>query len=163
MSLWSFDDDSDDPSWTVASSGGTQTTSRYASRTGDGLGLVFTTVGGTSSAQLQSAGPRGEINATATLTAGQKASGIDSWAGYTEYGIPEAGTASTQSSPKGTTDAGYGWLGSFERSSLESLGITLTGARLYNQTTGLFTSTDPIYGGNTTSYGYPTDPINHTD
>lgn len=37
------------------------------------------------------------------------------------------------------------------------------GARLYNQTTGLFTSTDPIYGGNTTSYGYPTDPINQTD
>ncbi len=37
------------------------------------------------------------------------------------------------------------------------------GARLYNQATGLFTSPDPVYGGNTTWYGYPTDPINHND
>lgn len=37
------------------------------------------------------------------------------------------------------------------------------GARIYNQTTGLFTSTDPIYGGNSTSYSYPRDSINQQD
>lgn len=158
-----YTDDSDDPSWTVASSGGTQTTSRYASLTGDGLGLVFTTVGGATTAQLQLAGPRGDINATATLTAGKTAPGIDSWADYTEYGTPQAGTANTQSSSTGITDAGYGWHGASERSTLEALGITLMGARLYNQTTGLFTSLDPQYQGGDTWYGYPTDPINQTD
>ena len=37
------------------------------------------------------------------------------------------------------------------------------GARLYNQATELFTSIDPIDGGGDTAYGYPSDPINHTD
>ncbi len=158
-----YTDDSDDPSWIVTRSGGQETTTRYAGLTGDGLGLTFTTTGGVTTAQLQLAGPRGDVNATVTLGSGQKAAGIDSWAAYTEYGTPEAGTASTQSSTKGVTDAGYGWLGAEERSSLEALGITLMGARLYNQATGLFTSLDPQYQGGDTWYGYPTDPINHTD
>lgn len=37
------------------------------------------------------------------------------------------------------------------------------GARLYNSTTGHFTSPDPEYGGNDTTYIYPTDPINNSD
>lgn len=37
------------------------------------------------------------------------------------------------------------------------------GARLYKQTTGLFTSLDPVYGGNTTAFTYPQDPINYRD
>jgi type IV pilus biogenesis protein CpaD/CtpE len=37
------------------------------------------------------------------------------------------------------------------------------GARLYNPTTGHFTSRDPVTGGNTTSYTYPQDPINLRD
>ena len=37
------------------------------------------------------------------------------------------------------------------------------GVRLYNRATGLFTSMDPVHGGNTTPYTYPQDPINHTD
>ena len=37
------------------------------------------------------------------------------------------------------------------------------GARLYNPVTGLFTSLDPIYGGNDTPYAYPNDPINKQD
>jgi uncharacterized protein RhaS with RHS repeats len=37
------------------------------------------------------------------------------------------------------------------------------GARLYNPTTGLFTSPDPITGGNTTPYTYPQNPINSND
>lgn len=37
------------------------------------------------------------------------------------------------------------------------------GARLYNPTTGLFTSIDSVAGGNTTDYAYPQDPINKYD
>lgn len=37
------------------------------------------------------------------------------------------------------------------------------GARLYNPVSGLFTSTDPVYGGNNTTYLYPTDPLNASD
>jgi hypothetical protein len=37
------------------------------------------------------------------------------------------------------------------------------GARLYNKVTGLFTSVDPVPGGNTTAYTYPQDPINKLD
>jgi len=37
------------------------------------------------------------------------------------------------------------------------------GARLYNPATGLFTSQDPVQGGNTTTYTYPQDPINKQD
>ena len=37
------------------------------------------------------------------------------------------------------------------------------GARLYNSVTALFTSVDPVRGGNTTAYTYPQDPINFTD
>ena len=37
------------------------------------------------------------------------------------------------------------------------------GIRYYNWVTGTFTIPDPIAGGNDTSYGYPTDPVNTTD
>lgn len=37
------------------------------------------------------------------------------------------------------------------------------GARLYNPITGLFTSIDPVFGGNDTPYAYPNDPINKQD
>lgn len=42
-------------------------------------------------------------------------------------------------------------------------GILLMGARLYNPVTSLFTSLDPIYGGNDIPYTYPNDPINKQD
>ena len=37
------------------------------------------------------------------------------------------------------------------------------GVHLYNRATGNFTSTDPVPGGNSTAYNYPTDPINQHD
>ena len=54
------------------------------------------------------------------------------------------------------------WLGTHERA-LTGSGLMLMGARLYNPSTGLFSSTDPIYGGNVTTYGYPNDPVNSSD
>jgi hypothetical protein len=37
------------------------------------------------------------------------------------------------------------------------------GARLYNPSTGTFTSMDPVFGGNSTTYAYPFDPVNGYD
>jgi hypothetical protein len=37
------------------------------------------------------------------------------------------------------------------------------GVRLYNPLTGQFTSLDPVPGGNSTAYAYPTDPTNNFD
>ena len=68
---------------------------------------------------------------------------------------PAAGTG-------GAAANGYGWLGAKQRSTAET-GILLMGARLYNPATGLFTSLDPVYGGNDTPYTYPNDPINRID
>lgn len=59
---------------------------------------------------------------------------------------------------------GCGWFGVKERATSDATAcLTLMGVRLYNQATGSFTSTDPVPGGNSTAYNYPTDPINQSD
>ena len=149
-----YTDDSDNPSWSVDTTGGVSMTSRYLGLTGDGLGLTVATTGSDTKAVLDLAGPRGDIVASTTLAGTDAAGGIDQWGEYSEYGTPT-----------GTPQPGiaYGWLGTHERATLTSLGITLMGARLFNQATGLFTSLDPVHGGNQTTYGYPNDPINAND
>lgn len=57
----------------------------------------------------------------------------------------------------------YGWLGGKERAVEPTSSLILMGARLYNPATGLFTSVDPVPGGNTTEYTHPQDPINKQD
>lgn len=37
------------------------------------------------------------------------------------------------------------------------------GVRVYNPATGQFSSEDPVYGGNSTAYTYPQDPLNVYD
>ncbi|WP_327640688.1 hypothetical protein OHB24_20550 [Kribbella sp. NBC_00482] len=41
--------------------------------------------------------------------------------------------------------------------------MVLMGARVYNPSTGLFTSVDPVRRGNANQYTYPTDAINRSD
>ncbi|GAA1381522.1 hypothetical protein GCM10009638_27320 [Luteococcus sanguinis] len=155
-----YTDASDNPAWTVEVRDGVATTTRFGALTGEGLGITFTTTVGTTTAELALAGLRGAVNATVKLDGTQPASGIDVWNDWDEYGQPAQPATTTVG---GAAGAGYGWLGAHERATLDALGITLMGARLYNSATALFTSLDPVYGGNDTAYGYPNDPINSLD
>ncbi|MGV8978915.1 MAG: LamG-like jellyroll fold domain-containing protein [Cellulomonas sp.] len=88
---------------------------------------------------------------------------------YDPYGNPLAqatGVLDLTTDPTtrtgGLTD---GWVGSHQRGT-EHTGTanwTLMGARTYLPGYGQFTTTDPIYAGNTNPYTYPQDPINTYD
>ena len=80
---------------------------------------------------------------------------------------PASGVVDTSAVPvtrtgTGTTD---GWAGVFQRGYEHTGGLsqTLMGARTYLPALGMFTDTDPVPGGNTTTYTYPQDPINCQD
>ena len=148
-----YADDSDSPAWVTSSTvQGLSSTVYVGLLTGSDVSLSLTTSDGATSGELALANPRGDVSATITLpTDGETVQGLDRWTRYTEYGTPmitpPAGTA-------GVAANGYGWLGAKQRTTTET-GILLMGARLYNPVTALFTSLDPIYGGN--------DPINKQD
>ena len=170
-----YTDTSDNPSWTTLTdpdtTGGTKTTTtRYLPGLAGGLAATATETaqltGTTATVQVMLPNLHGDITATTTLpstgTSLDSAVGIDSWNDTDEYGNPR--TTNTGPTPAGgVTPASYGWHGTAERSTDTPAGLTLMGARLYNPTTGLFTSTDPVYGGNDTTYAYPSDPVNSSD
>ncbi|WP_102162435.1 DNRLRE domain-containing protein [Brevibacterium luteolum] len=150
-----YSDSSDNPGWVTTGNGDDTHTTRYESSIGGDLGITLETGGKT---QLTVADPSGDTVATIDLPEGDTpASGINSWANYTEYGTPGTTTTAPNTGP-----VTYGWLGSKERATNTS-GLILMGVRLYNTTTGRFTSPDPEEGGSPTPYAYPTDPINNTD
>ena len=157
-----YSDGSDNPAWTVATDAlGQAITTRYAESIGGDLGA---SIGEDGSASLNVANLHGDIVTTipiaATAASGDAANGIDGWSDYTEYGTPRAGSSTAVTGGA----VGYGWLGAKQRSTTdETAGLTLMGDRLYNATTGRFTSLDPEPGGNTTAYNYTNDPINMYD
>jgi len=156
-----YTDTGDNPAWvTVNDATGTATT-RFATSLGGDLGLTLTTpaTSGAVEAELTLADPHGDTIATVPVPASGAAVGIDGWADHDEYGSPVGATTGTGAVTDGL---GYGWLGAKQRATT-STGLVLMGARVYNRTTGQFTSVDPIYGGNATAYGYPVDPINKVD
>ncbi|MGO2634258.1 MAG: RHS repeat-associated core domain-containing protein [Galactobacter sp.] len=128
-------------------------TTRYETTIGGDLALSITG----NQVDLAVNNPHGDTVTTIALTGDNAGTGISSWASYDEYGNQETET---------TPDTGattYAWHGADQRALNPDTGLILMGARLYNPTTGLFTSTDPIPGGNTTTYTYPQDPINTAD
>ncbi|UIX34578.1 DNRLRE domain-containing protein [Streptomyces sp. GQFP] len=136
----------DTPSWTVTTAGSASTVSRNVSDLSGGLAI---TTGATGDAVLQLANLHGDISVqldleTATATVQR----------YDEYGNPLDATAAA---------AKYGSLGAYQRATDGLAGYTLMGVRLYDPTTGRFLQTDPVYGGNTSVYIYPADPIGQVD
>ncbi|MDO5735228.1 MAG: DNRLRE domain-containing protein [Propionibacteriaceae bacterium] len=153
-------DDSDNPGWITHTKNGQTATTVYGDLVSDDLSLSIITDTFGTRGELALTTPRGDIAATITLTnPNDTATGLDSWTRYTEYGHP---TTLAPTGISGAAGNGYGWLGAHQRTTT-GIGITLMGARLYNPTTGLFTSPDPIHGGNETTYTYPNDPINKQD
>jgi RHS repeat-associated protein len=144
-----YTDTSDNPTWATQGT----TAQRYAELIGGDLAL---TVDQTGAADLTLANTHGDVVTTVVLpSGGAVASGISGWNNYDEYGC--ATSAATD-----TGIVNYGWLGAKQRAAAGA-GLTLMGARLYNPASGLFTSTDPVPGGNSNSYTYPADPVNSFD
>ncbi len=157
-----YSDGSDGPGWSRQAANGTVKTTRYvASISGDLSGSLVsegTSVSAVSELTLALANPHGDVVTTLTVPTTGPATGVDGWSTYDEYGNPTAAAAT----PLEESGIGYGWVGSKQRST-QGHGLTLMGARVYNAVVGQFTSRDPIFGGNSTTYAYPQDPQNGYD
>lgn len=155
-----YSDDSDNPSWSQSVTGNASSITRYAESIGGDLGVTIDSTG----TKVALGNLHGDTVTTVTVPNGQAsttaATAIDGWSDYTEYGTPrDLATTKTVSGP-----LGYGWLGQKQRSATDATaGLTLMGARLHNPIRGQFSSVDPVFGGNETSYIYPADPVNGVD
>ncbi|WP_369369843.1 DNRLRE domain-containing protein [Promicromonospora sp. Populi] len=160
-----YTDSSDNPGYAVKNTGNVSTSTWYGASIGGDLGLETTTTTtagdtGQATSTLTLADPIGSVATTIELPAVTEPLQIGAVGTWDEYGNTIATGGTTTG---GTTGAiSYGWLGAKERAQ-DSTGLTLMGARLYNKVTGLFTSVDPVEGGNTTAYTYPQDPVNSSD
>jgi len=142
-----YADNGDSPAWSSVNGSWTRDV------TGPG-GMLDATVAQSGTVTLQLTNLQGSEVATAADATTDTGIDTNSYASYDEYGKPISPAAST---------AIYGWEGGNERSTNSLGGLTLMGARLYDNTTGRFLTVDPVYGGNANPYIYPTDPINDSD
>jgi RHS repeat-associated protein len=139
---------SDNPTWATRDS----QTERYVGFLGESLNLIAR--GGAASTIMLS-NPHGDVVATSDVTdPSTVANGLAGWTNYDEYGTRTSGDSAGL--------ARLGWSGSQGRSEADT-GLVLMGRRVYNPATGLFSSIDPIPGGNVNRYAFPTDPVNMSD
>ncbi|WP_182434728.1 DNRLRE domain-containing protein [Dermacoccus abyssi] len=155
-----YTDDSDNPSWVELSGGGLE---RYTDSVSGSLGAMLDETGKANIALID---PNGNTATSLEIAAvngtNTPATSITDWSTYSEYGQPTTGGTTGTNASSGVL--GYGWLGAHQRATTpDTAGLTLMGARVYNNQRGLFTSLDPVYGGNETSYAYPNDPLNLRD
>jgi RHS repeat-associated protein len=149
-----YADATDNPAWAAATgTDGIAHDTWYGSSIGGDLGLTITD----DVVSLEIADMHSDTATALTLDDGA-VSAVGAFSDYDEYGRPLAGTAAAD-----TGAVTYGWLGGQERATDDTTGLILMGVRLYNPSTGLFSSPDPVAGGNTTAYAYPQDPINKYD
>jgi YD repeat-containing protein len=154
-----YTDGGDNPAWVDVTAPGVGTsTTRFTEAIGGDLSASIASDGGL---VISLGNPHGDVVTTVDIPAAQAAStpatAISGWATYDEYG-----NTTTADPVDGTL--GYGWLGAKQRAtSTATAGLALMGVRFYNATRGLFTSLDPVPGGNDTHYTYPGDPINKFD
>jgi len=148
-----YADASDNPAWAITTSGGKATSTAYVGSIGGDLAVTVIKDDAGERASVGLVDPIGSVVSTVPIVDGI-ATDLDAWTSYDEYGnagaLPATGAVS------------YGWLGGKERAT-DASGLVLMGVRLYNSATGLFTSVDPVEGGNETVYGYPNAPVNKFD
>jgi RHS repeat-associated protein len=146
----------DSPDFQLTTTGGLG--ERYVSLPG---GVLLTVNGTTSTWSIPNL--HGDIIATVTGTT------VTSGFLYDPYGQPLDSSSlavhigAVPATRTGTTSDA--WHGSAQRGYEHGGGLNqiLMGARSYLPELGIFTATDPIEGGNTTTYAYPQDPINAED
>jgi RHS repeat-associated protein len=136
-----YTDGGDSPAW-IGEADGTWTRNISAFT---GLEATQTSTG---TLTLQLTNLHGDV--VATCADSTTATGVDSYAEQTEYGLDRAASTSDR----------YEWLGGAQRASDTVADIVLMGVRLYNPATGRFLQVDPVVGASANAYDYcNSDPI----
>ncbi|NHA00778.1 hypothetical protein G5V59_14660 [Nocardioides sp. W3-2-3] len=156
-------DGSDSPGWARLSADGQVTTTRYVESLSGALSATLASSGTSTSAAaaltVTLTNPHGDIVASASVPSSGPAAGIDKLVSSTTSTATPYPPLRNRLKASGVV---YGWLGGHERAA-QPQGFVLMGARVYNSVTGQFTSRDPLFGGNSTTYAYPQDPMNSAD
>jgi RHS repeat-associated protein len=144
----------DSPAWTVSRVGGVAPTSSTTWYVSGLVGGLLATVSG-STVTVGLADLHGDIPISASTTQAVAPDGTTT--DTDEYGVVHDTTGTMAVGPR------YAWLGTAQRDATATNGLTLMGVRIYNPVSGRFLSTDPVYGGNATTYGYPSAPASLSD